>query len=264
MNAALRTRRFEIFAYIVLILLGIGVVVIAHQFLTRSSLLLQVVIGVGTESIIVGALFFYYRILLIDPASQLEEIVDQIALLKSGMLAGLEELYVTRDMVPREEWMALIEGAKREVGILAVAMQQYVAQARFPDIVSDLNRKGVSCRIMLVHPESDDVKQRFVMDKPLFFDRVDTYIIRSIRRLKLSLNGLGIVRLHYLAHTCDVVWADDTMYVAHYLAGGPGGTSPCIKLIRKQGGLFERYRQHFDALWDDGKTVRLEDYAERE
>ena len=63
-----------------------------------------------------------------------------------------------------------------------------------------------------------------------------------------------------LAHTCDVIWADDTMFISYYLAGGPGGLSPCMKVVRKEGGVFDRYRQHFDAVWNAKSTVSMEDY----
>jgi len=265
MKTRLKISRFEVLAYMVLIVLGLVATFTATLVLGESSAWLQVAINVGSDLIIIGGLFFYYRALLIDPASQLNEIVEKTpTLLKSGIAAGVEQLHLTRDGVSREEWMGLIRGAKHELGILAIAMQQYTAQADFPALIADLQRKGVSCRIILVHPASDDVRQRSVMDDPLSFAPVEEYILRSLNRLKLELSGLGIVRLHRLAHTCDVVWADDTMYVTFYLAGGPGGTSPCMKVIRKHGGVFDRYQRHFDALWDAKGTMPLEEFLDIE
>lgn len=260
-TSQLRLSRYEWLASILLIVLGLTIIVVPTQYWSDHQTLVQSCTNIGAGLITIGALFLYYSVLFLDPASKLKEIVEKTpTLLRSCITIGIDELFLNREEVPKETWMTLVRSANSELSITGVALQQFVAQADFPKLIKERCRAGVVCRIILIHPESDDVRQRESMDNPQSYGPVGRFIVQSLERLKLTLLGLQIVRLHKLAHTCDIVWADNTMYVSQYLAGGPGGTSPCIKVGRKQSGVFDRYVEHFEALWEDKETVTLEDY----
>lgn len=264
-TSQLKLGRYEWLAAILLIVVGLAIIVVPSQYFSDHQTLVQSCLNIGAGLMTIGTLFLYYSALFLDPASKLKEIVEKTpTLLRSGITIGIEELFLNREDVPKETWMALVRSARTELSIAAVALQQFVAQAEFPKLIKDLRNAGVVCRIILMHPESDDVRQREIMDNPQSYGSVRGYIDTSLHRLKLSLRGLQLVRLHKLAHTCDIIWADDTMYFSQHLAGGPGGTSPCCKIVRKQGGIFDRYVEHFNSLWNDGETETLEDYFGRE
>jgi hypothetical protein len=262
MKIKFRLNRLDVLAYLFLTVLGFTICYIA---ITRPSIpIMSVLVNIGAGLISVSLLFFFYAAFSIDPTSKLKEIIEKSpTLVKSGTTYGVEQFFSKRGDVTNTDWLKLLYGAKKDLSILAVAMQTNAAVHDFPDRMLALKNKGVNVRILLMHPESSDTEQRLRMDDPQGYGSVEQYINRTIDRLNPKLSGKEIVRLHKLAHTCDVTWADDTMFFVPYLAAGPGGTSPCIKVSKKEGGYYERFREHFNALWEDEYTETLESFLAR-
>lgn len=125
-----------------------------------------------------------------------------------------------------------------------------------PDLVAVLKEKaggGCRIRIALADPDSEEAHRRDAEEQ------LNGGLIARIRTASFYFSDLadceGIeMRFHSTPMYNSVFRFDSHMFVTPHLYGIPGSKAPLLHFQRRSSwGVFERFVQHFEAIWDEAK-----------
>ncbi|MGH8656967.1 MAG: hypothetical protein ACREV4_00340 [Gammaproteobacteria bacterium] len=165
---------------------------------------------------------------------------------------GIEKIVPSRrDAFPLETLEAWLKQAV-SIDLLGVSHTEILAQPSFIEALSSHLKKGGSCRILLLHPESPEVLRRQDIEcetgnlRSLIEGSRDSVKKACSGTANISWNKIG--RFYDYAPSCMIIRMDDVMIVALYV-WRKAAQSPALLLRKVSGGLFEVYEEHFNSTW---------------
>lgn len=179
------------------------------------------------------------------------------ALVPRGGRPGSEMIgtYQNRASVPRETWLALLQGAQRQIDVL-VFSGTFFAQTN-PYVARMLTERaaaGVHVRLCFGDPGGHAVAVR---DREEGLGNTLAAKIRASRtyyRPLLSETGCE-VRLHDTTLYNSLFRYDDDLLVNPHVWGQPASANPLFHLRRADAtGWFDNYAQSFDAVWAGARS----------
>ncbi len=175
---------------------------------------------------------------------------------KTGPDREIVASYPYRNACPPTVWSSLIDGARRR--IVMAGYTSYFLWQEQPKAAERLRAKaeaGCQVRFILGDPDSEITRKREqVEDDPLTVSIRIQMTLAKLRKLG-PLPGLE-ARFSDDHIALSVFLFDDEMLVTPHIANLLGHESPMLHLRRLQpDGLFDRFAQHVDALWEGGRPV---------
>lgn len=178
------------------------------------------------------------------------------AAIKTGSDREIVASYPYRNACPPTVWSQLIDGAKRRITFAGYT--NYFLWQEQPKAAERLRAKaetGCQVRFIVGDPESEVTRKREqVEDNPL---TVGVRIRMTLAQLQKmgALPGLE-ARFSDDHIALSVFLFDDQALVTPHIANLLGHESPMLHLRRLEpDGLFDRFAQHVDALWEGGRPI---------
>ncbi|WP_322785123.1 XRE family transcriptional regulator [Streptomyces profundus] len=169
--------------------------------------------------------------------------------------------YPYRSACPSSVWGELTEGAGQDIALAGYT--NYFLWLDQPAYVDTLRRKaeaGCRIRFLIGDPEGEVTRQREAVEDVTL--SVSTRIRVTLEHLaKLSevpgvearFSGAADAVNHV---SLSVFRFDHDALVTPHLARGVGHDSPMLHLRRQEeGGLFDRFADHIEELWERGRTI---------
>lgn len=176
--------------------------------------------------------------------------------IKLGSDREIVASYPYRNACPTSLWASLIDGAKRRM--VFAGYTNYFLWQDHPRVSDRLKVKaeaGCLVRFVVGDPESDVTRQR---------EQVEGVPLTVGTRIRITLDQLakmgavpGLEARFSDAHIALSVFIfDEQMLVTPHIANLLGHESPMLHLRRLEtDGLYDRFAQHVDALWEGGRPV---------
>lgn len=162
--------------------------------------------------------------------------------------------YTHRGAVPQELWRQLFASGQSEIGILVYAG---LFLAEDIDLVKIMRRKandGVTIRILLGDPDSDQVALRGAEEGIAEAMAAKIRNVIVLYRLLLDLPTVEI-RLHNTVLYNSIYRADDEMLVNPHVYGTAAAQAPVLHLQRRSDSdLFNTYADSFERVWTTAKS----------
>jgi hypothetical protein len=174
----------------------------------------------------------------------------------AGIVRLLEAGAADRADVPPERWWSLLVDAKREIDLLAYAMQFLPeAHPRLFDLLRGKAAADCRIRIALADPDCRQVAERDAEE------RMNGSLVARVRmstsyfRELVGCEGVEL-RQHATPLYNSVFRFDDEMFVTPHLYGTTGFRAPLLHL-RRLGveGTFDSFAGHFEGVWASAKPV---------
>lgn len=176
--------------------------------------------------------------------------------LKTGPDREIVASYPYRNLCPPTVWSSLIDGAKHDITFAGYT--SYFLWQEQPRAAERLRAKveaGVRVRFLLGDPESEVTRRR---------EEVEDAVLSVSTRIRITLEQLrklgplpGLEARFSDQHISLSVFSfDEEALVTPHIADLLGHDSPMLHLRRLQAdGMFDRFQQHVDALWEGGRPV---------
>ena len=163
--------------------------------------------------------------------------------------------YTHRGAVPRDHWQQLFANAKTEIGILAYAGLFLAEDIDIVRTMRDKAEDGVTIRILLGDPDSDQVAQRGAEEG--IAEAMAAKIRNAIVLYQLLLNPTIVeIRLHTTVLYNSIYRADDEMLVNTHIYGTAAAQAPVLHLQRhSDDDMFSTYANSFERVWTTAKPL---------
>jgi hypothetical protein len=161
--------------------------------------------------------------------------------------------YTHRGAVPRELWRQLFASDQREIGILVYAGLFLAEDIDLVKIMRHKANDGVTIRILLGDPDSDQVALRGAEEGITEAMAAKIRNVIVLYRLLLDLPTVEI-RLHNTVLYNSIYRADDKMLVNPHVYGTAAAQAPVLHLQRRSDSdLFNTYANSFERVWTTAK-----------
>jgi hypothetical protein len=163
--------------------------------------------------------------------------------------------YTHRGAVPRELWRQLFASGESEIGILVYAGLFLAEDIDLVRIMRDKAENGVTIRILLGDPDSEQVALRGAEEGIAEAMAAKIRNVIVLYRLLLDLPTVE-VRLHTTVLYNSLYRADDQMLVNPHVYGTAAAQAPVLHLQRhSDGDLFGTYADSFERVWTTAKPL---------
>jgi hypothetical protein len=163
--------------------------------------------------------------------------------------------YTHRGAVPRERWRQLFASGKSEIGILVYAGLFLAEDIDLVRIMHDKAEDGVTIRILLGDPDSEQVALRGAEEGIAEAMAAKIRNVIVLYRLLLDMPTVEI-RLHTTVLYNSLYRADDEMLVNPHVYGTAAAQAPVLHLHRHgDGDLFATYADSFEHVWTTAKPL---------
>jgi hypothetical protein len=173
--------------------------------------------------------------------------------------AEIVAAYPYRSDAPTSLWWSLIDQATGQVDMLGYTL--YFLSLQHPELIPSLARKcseGLKVRAAIGDPESGHIAYR---------DREEATPLSLVIRIQttlatwaslIDLEGFDL-RYQDIPLYNSIFRFDDEMLVTPHLFAIPGSQAPMLHLRRLgPNGLFSRFAQHFDSVWEGSRPHHSE------
>jgi hypothetical protein len=222
---------------------GVGIAICSQ----RHPHIYTVCVSVGS-SLIAAAL-----VTLLSPVSR--EVYQRFLRL------GIQDVYPSRDEIPKKQWTAWLRGARHRCVLLGIANNNWCRDGDFEPALFDRLRSKVDVEIFFLDPTSQEVVTRGKEDEGR---NTEETIRKSIQmvwglREKLASDSQLQQRLKLYVYgatpSSGMTWVDSIMIVTHYLAGFANVTSPALiaKPVQNSPGerdLYSTYAENLERIRD--------------
>jgi transcriptional regulator with XRE-family HTH domain len=167
--------------------------------------------------------------------------------------------YADRGLVCREQWNAVISGARRELWLYGMAEYGYATDDEVPVMLKRATSRGCLVRVLLLNPGS---LQSAVIDRdegnPSGTLAVRTHAALSrFSAMRRQCGPRMRVRVYDQYPTVSVVRGDDCMLATPYLRFFIGSNSPTFEFRSDEAPrMFTRYARHFESTWKHAEDWR--------
>jgi hypothetical protein len=168
--------------------------------------------------------------------------------------AELVRLYPNRASVPRETWLALMDGARQDLSVLVMSGTFFAqTQPRVGRLLAAAADRGVRVRLCFGDPAGDAVAIR---DREEGLGGTLAHKIRSSLTYYRDIAAAGDceIRLHGCTLYASLFRYDDDILVNPHAWGEPASANPTLHLRKLDGGqLAAHYMDSFERVWDTAK-----------
>jgi hypothetical protein len=226
----------------------IGVIIILSALLFSTGDLRNLVIGIGSSVLASVVVSFLFVMFIGNPFSDLDKrLRTDFELLGLANRAGLAALWVSRSDVPLSTWIDRLRAAKREILIVASAMQFLSERDDFLRLIDQKSQDGCFVSILLQDPDSEHQRHRSEEegDNGSIKSRVET----TIGRLRNVLTGRhSELRFFDQVLYNSIFCFDDSMIVTPHIFGLAGASAPAFIATSGSNTLYEKYKLQFHDL----------------
>jgi hypothetical protein len=164
--------------------------------------------------------------------------------------------YAARELITQAQWNQIIADAHDTIWLYGMAEYRYAHDPAVPSILAEATRAGCEVKVLLLDPRLPGIAQ---------IDQTEGNPVGTLSsRIQAALDRfLDIaedcgprmrVRTYLSAPTTSIVRGDSRMFVTPYVRHLIGRSSPTHELRRAlDGGAFDRYTEHADAVWTTAK-----------
>lgn len=250
-------QKYEILVHILTFV--IGIVLLGGAFLIHSKALGSIVLlTIGTTIIATSIISGINRFFLGDPAIEIvksvksfsEQISNEVSFLSTGTKLGIENIYKTRAQANNEIEEA-IRNAQREIDWKAIINTQLYENSTLLKLIKEKYDAGKKIRLLLLNPSVtflDYIKTS--KHDGVLAGRINASI--DIFSAKISSN---VVHKYNSPPQYSMVRIDNIMFVSFYLSDWSGMSAPTIKLRQVGDGLFEKFLEDFNKLWNEENKI---------
>jgi Domain of unknown function (DUF5919) len=211
-------------------------------------------ISIGT-SLIAAAL-----VTLLSPVSR--EVYQRFVRL------GIQDVYPSRDEIPKKRWILWLRGARHRCVILGIANNNWCRDGDFESALFDRLRSKVEVEVFFLNPLSIEVTTRAKEDEGRDTEETIRKSIEMLWRCKQKLASDSRVQerlklyVYSATPSSGMTWVDSIMIVTHYLAGFANVTSPAliVKPVQNEPGqrdLYSTYAENLERV--RGRATLLSD-----
>ena len=175
---------------------------------------------------------------------------------RRGRFGGeVRAIYPDRSAVPRDVWVGLFERAESEVCVLVYSGLFLAEDSRVTRLLAEKARAGVSVRILLGDPDSDEVAQRGADEG------IGESMAARVRNALALLSGVvGFekvqLRLHRTVLYNSIYRADDEVLVNTHIYGVGAAGAPVLHLHRTgESSIASTYIASFERGWGESRDA---------
>ena len=172
----------------------------------------------------------------------------------------LVRLYPDRASVPRETWLALMDGAREDIAVLVMSGTFYAqTQPRVGRLLAAASARGVRVRLCFGDPAGEAVTVR---DREEGLGGTLAAKVRSALTYYREAAAAGDIgmRLHSCTLYASLFRYDDEIMVNPHIWGEPASANPVFHMRRLDGGQVAGvYMDSFERVWDTAKPWTGED-----
>lgn len=172
----------------------------------------------------------------------------------------LARMYPDRASVPRETWLALMDGAREDIAVLVMSGTFYAqTQPRVAQLLAAASARGVRARLCFGDPSGEAVATRDLEEG--LGGTLAAKIRSSLTYYRqLAASGGADVRLHGCTLYASLFRYDDEIMVNPHAWGEPASANPVLHLRRLDGGqVAAHYMSSFERVWETAKPWTGED-----
>jgi hypothetical protein len=172
----------------------------------------------------------------------------------------LARMYPDRASVPRETWLALMDGARAEIAVLVMSGTFYAqTQPRVGRMLTAAAQRGVRVRLCFGDPAGEAVATRGREEG--IGDTLAAKIRSSLTYYReTATSGDCEVRLHACTLYASLFRYDEEIIVNPHAWGEPASANPAFHFRRLDGGqVAAHYMDSFERVWDTAKPWTGED-----
>jgi transcriptional regulator with XRE-family HTH domain len=170
----------------------------------------------------------------------------------TGSESEMVAFYPHRSVTPKSLWLDLLQGAKREVTLMAYA-SLFLPEDNPASIslIKDKAAAGVKVRICLGDPDTPEIELRGREEQ--LYDGLVGRVRMAIAYYRPLLGVPGIeFRLHKTTLYNSIFIYDEEMLLNMHAFGVYGYMAPIMHLRKMPGGdLFDMYVRSLDRVWDE-------------
>ncbi len=163
--------------------------------------------------------------------------------------------YTHRGAVPRQLWRQLFASGTSEIGILVYAGLFLAEDIDLVRLMRDKAEDGVSIRILLGDPDSEQVALRGAEEG--IAEAMAAKIRNALVLYRLLLDVPPVeIRLHTTVLYNSIYRADNEMLVHPHVYGSAAAQAPVLHLQHHSAGdLFDTYAHSFERVWTTAKAT---------
>jgi hypothetical protein len=259
-----RAASFEYLVYIIILLLGCLTSVAGFFF---SHDWQPIILSIGTSVIAAGVVSIAVRSLLGDPFSEVSGNITKVTheltsglqqtvtILERSARTGVISIWASRYELPTEVFVQRVELSRTQIDLLAYAMAFFPEHPLVVPLLKEKANAGCSIRILLGDPQGAMIARRSKEEK--HEGSIQSRVEATLARLEHLVGLPGVeIRLHDTPLYCSIYRFDLRMLVTPHLFGVRGAAAPLLDIAKTEGGLFDKYCDHFDAIWAGAKPYR--------
>lgn len=166
---------------------------------------------------------------------------------------GVEDVYPSRDDIPKRNWCNWLRSARKRCLLLGTANNNWCRDPDFAPTLLERLRSGVTVIVLFLDPEGKAVRTRAEEDKGRNTGKAIRASIKEMWEIRRQLEGEKAsqdrlqLRVYDATPSSGMTWVDDSfMIVTHYLAGFANLTSPALKVkpVQTRPGERDLYRTY--------------------
>jgi transcriptional regulator with XRE-family HTH domain len=172
----------------------------------------------------------------------------------------LVHLYPDRASVPRETWLALMDGTREDIAVLVMSGTFYAqTQPRVARMLAAASTRGVRVRLCFGDPASDAVATRGREEG--IGDTLAAKIRSALTYYReIAASGDAEARLHGCTLYASLFRYDDEIIVNPHAYGEAASANPALHLRRLDGGqVAAHYMDSFERVWETARPWKGEE-----
>jgi hypothetical protein len=236
-------------------LIPAGTILLANEVFTRYQF--EQMISDRMHTVIEQSGFLGEKFGTIE--GQMSEILSSIPFAIRLRSLGVGELYTTRPDTKRLVDMLRAADAGSDIYMLGIALTTLM-DGRVQEAVKQKLALDCKMRLLWLDPNSPHVAQRAIEESRPYVElkgdllTTDTHHVNFItNRLSNYQENIEYGRYSSLP-SYFIFMTNITMIVGFYLPGARGIFFPHLELSRREGGIYDAFREHFNSLWTVTKT----------
>ena len=176
---------------------------------------------------------------------------------------GIEDVYPSRDEIPKKLWIEWLRSARRYCILLGIAHSGWRRDPDFRSALFDRLGSGVQVKVFFLDPTSSAAEFRNREDETRNTEREIRETIGFVWEFRAKLDKEHQKRLLLYVYnatpSCGLTWVDSFMVATHYLAGFANVSSPAL-LLKPVGSpqgsrsLYDIYAENLQKLESQSST----------
>jgi len=156
------------------------------------------------------------------------------------------------DYAPSAQWLAMIQGAERNLDLLGINLKYWTKAPGLPAIVEQRAAIGCRVRFLIAHPENPALPMYYNPSVTVALAQVGPDIISTnafFRKLATAYPNVEVRQMRTGCHHQQLVRVDDRLFASLVMYSETTRRYPLIE-CKSPSSFFQAMVGEFDALWD--------------